>query len=77
MGKMPEAQNFLIPPRISIRCSFQTVLYSLKSAYAWHSFVTTVNILWQICDESVTAARQQKMDISFLKESTFVEVGDI
>ena len=64
-------------PHISIRCSFQTVLYSLKSAYACHSFVTTVNILWQICDDCVTAARQQKKDISFLKESTFVEVGDI
>ena len=43
-------------PRIPIRCSFQTVLYSLKSTFACHSFVTTVNILLQICDDCVTAA---------------------
>ena len=54
-------------PHISIRCSFQTVLYSLKSVYACHSFVTTVNILSQICDDCVTAARQQKWTYHFLK----------
>ena len=54
-------------PHISKRCSFQTVLYSLKSAYACHSFVTTVIILSQICDDCVTAARQQKWTYHFLK----------
>ena len=45
----------------------QTVLYSLKSAFACHSFVTTVNILLQICDDCVTAARQQKWTYHLLK----------
>ena len=40
-------------------CSFQTVFYTLRSTFACHSFVTTVNILLQICDDCVTAARQQ------------------
>ena len=64
-------------PYIPIRCSFQTVLYSLKSTFACHSFVTTVNILLQICDDCVTAARQQNWTYHFFKESTFVEEGDI
>ena len=63
-------------PRIAIRCSFQTVLYSLKSTFACNSFVTTVNILLQICDDC-TASRQQKLDISVFKESIFVKEGDI
>ena len=46
-------------PHIPMRCSFQTVLYSMMSTFACHSFVTTVNILLQICDDCVTAARQQ------------------
>ena len=34
---------------------------------AYHSFVTTVNILLQICDDCVTAARQQNWAYHFLK----------
>ena len=60
-------------PHISIRCSFQTLLYSLKSAYACHSFVTTVMILSQICDDCVTAARQQKWTYHFLKNLHFLK----
>ena len=54
-------------PHIPIRCSFQTVLYALMSTFAYHSFVTTVNILLQICDYCVTAARQQNWTYHFLK----------
>ena len=54
-------------PHIPIQCSFQTVLYSLMSTFACHSFVTTVNILLQICDDCVTAARQQNWTYHFLK----------
>ena len=46
---------------------FSTILYSLKSAYTGHSFVTTVIILSQICDDCVTAAREQKWTYHFLK----------
>ena len=54
-------------PHFPIRCSFQTVLYALMSTFACHSFVTTVNILLQICDDCVTAARQQNWTYHFLK----------
>ena len=54
-------------PYIPIRCSFQTVLFPLKSTFACHSFVTTVNIFLQICDGCVTAARQQNWTYHFLK----------
>ena len=55
-------------PHIPIGCSFQTVLYSLKSTFACHSFVTTVNILLQICDDCVTASRRQKWTSPLLKK---------
>ena len=60
----PHSPNF---PHSPIRCSFQTVPYSLMSTFTCHSFVTTVNILSQICDNFVTAARQQNWTYHFLK----------
>ena len=54
-------------PIYSHTVQFSNFPFSLKSTFACHSFVTTVNILLQICDDCVTAARQQNWTYHFLK----------
>ena len=66
MGKMPEAQNFLIPPRIS--CGYQWVVSILfDTSYLTVENTVSYNILRLLCIPSNACGQNQIVIIRYGK----------